>query len=105
MLIAVQSAAFAISSPTRQAIIPRARAARRDPAANTLSYTIVQRGAWWPARWPPACSIGAGGSVFWAYAVDALAFTVALWATLRLPPILPTGEGTSSDRKGGWVRT
>jgi len=45
VLTAVQSAGFAISSPTRQAIIPRIVPAGLVPSANTLSYTTTTAGS------------------------------------------------------------
>ncbi|MFL6076421.1 MAG: MFS transporter [Mycobacteriales bacterium] len=89
-LIAVQSAAFAVASPTRSAIIPRLLPLRVVPAANTLSFTASSLSAFIGpllagvvlARW----SYGA------AYAIDASLFTVAMYATLRLPQLEPTGE-------------
>jgi MFS family permease len=90
-LTAVQSAGFAISSPTRQAIVPRIVPAELIPAANTLGYTTMTAGGVFGplaaglilATW----STSTGVTV--AYAVDAALFTVSLWATWRLPPIPP----------------
>jgi MFS family permease len=90
-LTAVQSAGFAASSPTRQAIIPRLVDRDLVPAANTLGYTTMTAGGVLGpltaglifATW----STGTGVTV--AYAVDALLFTVFLWTTWRLPPLPP----------------
>jgi MFS family permease len=43
-LTALQSAGFAVSSPTRQAIVPRIVPTGLVPAANTLSYTTTTAG-------------------------------------------------------------
>ncbi|HEX8346514.1 MAG TPA: MFS transporter [Actinoplanes sp.] len=101
-LVAVQSAGFAISSPTRQAIIPRLVPPDLVPAANTLGYTTsTAGGVFGPlaaglvlATW----ATGAGTTV--AYAVDAVLFTVSMWATWRLPPIPPAAD---QDSSGGEV--
>lgn len=98
-LIVVQSTAFAVSAPTRQAIIPRLVPAHLVPAANTLGFTTSTAGG----VLGPLTS----GVVFAAYpttvalpisyAIDALLFTVSLWATLRLPPIPPVAPAAGSD--------
>jgi MFS family permease len=90
-LTAVQSAGFAGSSPARQAIIPRLVPTDLVPAANTLGYTTMTAGGVFGplaaglifATWSTAVGVTV------AYAVDALLFTVSLWATWRLPPIPP----------------
>jgi MFS family permease len=102
-LVAVQSAAFGISSPARQAIITRLVPTPLIPAALTLGFTTAQAGgvagpltaglifsAWAPATGLPL-----------AYGVDALLFTVSLWATYRLPslaPMIEDGERVSGAR-------
>jgi MFS family permease len=90
-LVGVQSTAFAVSSPARQAIIPRLVPTHLVPAANTLNYTTFSAGATLAplttgpifAAWSPPVAVPV------AYAVDAVLFTVTLWATWRLPPIPP----------------
>ncbi|MFI5934940.1 MFS transporter [Actinoplanes sp. NPDC051494] len=91
VLTAVQSAGFAISSPTRQAIIPRIVPPELVPSANTLSYTTTTAGG---VLGPLAAGLIIGTwstdtGVTIAYAVDAVLFSVSLWATWRLPPIPP----------------
>ncbi|GAA0225201.1 MFS transporter [Actinomadura nitritigenes] len=89
-VVAVQATGFAVSSPTRSAIIPRLVDTSLVPAANTLNFTASQVGMLAGplfagvilARW----SYGA------AYGMDAALFTVGLWAALRLPAIPPLGE-------------
>ena len=90
-LTAVQSAAFAVSSPVRQAIVPRIVPLALIPAANTLSYTASTAGG---VLGPLAAGavFGAWGTdtgITVAYAVDVLLFTISFWATLKLPPIPP----------------
>ena len=110
-LTAVQSAAFAVSSPVRQAIIPRLVPTGSVPAANTLGYTTSTfGGVVGPllaglilATWSTATGVTV------AYAVDAALFTVSLWATWRLPPIPPlppdpSHPGEDGPAEGGGAR-
>jgi MFS family permease len=102
-LTALQSAGFAISSPTRQAIVPRIVPAELIPAANTLGYTTnTAGGVFGPlaaglilATWSPHTGVTI------AYAVDAALFTVSLWATWRLPPIPPIDHDGSGRSNAG----
>lgn len=88
-VVALQATGFAISSPTRGAIVPRLFPVEEIPAANTLSYTFSQAATLGGpllaglilTRWDYA----------WAYGLDALLFTVMLWAAFRLPPVPPVG--------------
>jgi MFS family permease len=101
-LVAIQSTAFAVSMPTRQAIIPRLVPLEQVPAANTLGFTTSNA----------ATVLGplTAGVVFAttaltvglpiAYGVDAALFTVALWACLRLPPV-PPENGHAGARAAG----
>jgi MFS family permease len=105
-LTAVQSAGFAVSSPTRQAIIPRIVPTGLVPAANTLGYTTTTAGGVFGplaaglifAAW----SVDTGVTV--AYAVDAALFTVSLWATFRLPPIPPVHHDDARGRPTAGLR-
>lgn len=86
-LVAVQSAAFAISSPTRSAILPRLVPEELVVAASTLGFTVSNIGQ-------VLGPLGAGlilahGDFALAYGVDAVLFTVAMWAALRLPAMPP----------------
>jgi MFS family permease len=94
VLTAVQSSAYAISSPTRNAVIPRLVPAVQVPAANTLNFTTFQAGL---VLGPLTvgvifASFALPVALPVAYAVDALLFTVSLWATVRLPALPPIGE-------------
>ncbi|MEE6261400.1 MFS transporter [Plantactinospora sonchi] len=91
VLVAVQTTAFAISSPARQAIIARLVPSTLVPAANTLGFTTSTFGA---VVGPlvsgvvfSAASVDTALPI--AYGVDAVLFTVSLWATYRLPPMPP----------------
>jgi MFS family permease len=96
VLVAVQSTAFALSMPTRSAIVPRLIPAEEVAAGNTLNFTVSNVAS---VAGPLAAGVllGHGLPIATAYAVDALLFTVALWAALRLPALPPERSGA----KGG----
>jgi MFS family permease len=96
-LVAAQTTAFAISSPTRQAIIPRLVGTELVPAANTLGFTTSSGSS---VAGPLAAglifaALGTDAGVPVAYAVDAVLFALSFWATLRLPSVPPEGEHRS----------
>jgi MFS family permease len=88
--VGVQSTGFAVTSPTRGAIIPRLLPVDLVPAANTLNFTLSQASVLLGpllaglilARWSFAV----------AYSVDAVLFTAGLYAALRLPALPPLGD-------------
>jgi MFS family permease len=87
-LVAIQSAAVAVTMPTRSALIPRLVPLIEVPAANTLNFTASTAGG---VLGPLVAGLLLGYGVAWAYGIDALTFTLALWAALRLPgPLHPT---------------
>jgi MFS family permease len=95
-LVAVQSTAFAISAPTRSAIVPRLIPADEVASGNTLNFTMSNVAT-------VAGPLGAGVLIArfpieTAYAVDAVLFTVALWAGLRLPALPPESSESSNGR-------
>ncbi len=93
---AVSSTGFAVTSPTRGAIIPRLLPPELVPAANALNSLVYGLGA----------IIGpmiAGVLLAWqgyalAYGVDGVLFTASLYAALRLPALPPMGE----TQRAGW---
>ncbi|MER7330551.1 MULTISPECIES: MFS transporter [unclassified Micromonospora] len=105
VLVAVQSIAFAISSPTRNAILPRLVPLDLVPAASTLNFTTYTAAAVFGplaaglifARWDTEVGLPI------AYALDAVLFTVAVWATFRLPamPPEPDPDGADAPRRAG----
>jgi MFS family permease len=99
ILVAVQSAAVAVTMPTRSAIIPRIVPREEIPQANTLSFTASNVAT--VAGPLVAGVLIANANVSWAYAVDGLTFTLALWAALRLPHLPPISS--NGERKGGWA--
>ncbi|RZU72943.1 dipeptide/tripeptide permease [Micromonospora kangleipakensis] len=105
VLVAVQSIAFAITSPARSAILPRLVPAELVPAASTLNFTtFTATSVFGPltaglifATWRTDVGLPI------AYAVDALLFTVSFWATLRLPamPPEPDPDHAAIPRRAG----
>jgi MFS family permease len=105
-LTAVQSAGFAVSSPARQAIIPRIVPLELVPAANTLGYTTTTAGG---VLGPLAAGLifaaySTGAGVIVAYAVDVALFTITFWATYRLPPISPEIHAEGEERPTAAMR-
>jgi MFS family permease len=105
-LTAVQSACFAVSSPARQAIIPRIVPTHLVPAANTLGYTTTTAGG---VLGPLAAGLifaaySTGTEVIVAYAADVVLFTVTFWATYRLPPIPPEIHPDGAERPTAGLR-
>jgi MFS family permease len=90
VLVAVQSAAFAVTMPTRSALIPRIVPLAEVPAANTLNFTASTAAG---VAGPLVAGLLIHWGVAWAYGVDALTFTLALWAALRLPALPPERSG------------
>ncbi|KQR11815.1 MFS transporter [Cellulomonas sp. Leaf334] len=97
-LVAVQSGAFAVSSPARSAIIPRLLDPKLLPAANalqTLGFSVAFTvGPLLGAALVAAFDYGV------AYTVDALLFTAALFAVVRLPAQPPLPSETRRERVG-----
>lgn len=105
-LVALQSAGFAISSPARQAIIPRIVPGGLVPAANTLAYTTTTAGG---VLGPLAAGViftatTTDTGIIAAYLVDALLFTVSFWATWRLPAIPPIEHDLAEERPSAGLR-
>lgn len=95
-LVVVQSGAFATSSSTRGAIIPRIVDVDLVPAANTLNFTVGNVGQ---VGGPLIAGVlvGLHQGYAYAYGIDAVLFTAALYAALRLPRIPVEGN---SERPG-----
>lgn len=86
-LTAIQATGFAVSSPTRGAIIPRLVDPHEIPAANALGSTAFNLAM---AAGPlTAGLLVKDGHFAAAYTVDAVAFTMVLWATWQLPSLAP----------------
>lgn len=95
-LVAVQATGFAVSLPTRQAIVPRLVPPAELAKVNTLNTTVSN--AAMVAGPLTAGLVLSRWNVGAAYAVDVVAFTVMLWATARLPA-LPPADATA---RAGW---
>jgi MFS family permease len=88
LLVMVQAGLYAISSSTRGAIIPRIVDAELVPAANTLNFTVGNVGmVLGPLIAGVLVNLNHGFA--YAYGIDGLLFTAALYSVLRLPPIPP----------------
>jgi MFS family permease len=99
-LVAGQSAAVAVASPTASAIVPRIVPLAEVPAANTLNFTAGTVAA---VLGPLAAGLLIRDDIAWAYGVDALTFALALWGALRLPPLPPAaGLRTSRATRFAW---
>ncbi|MFI6899728.1 MFS transporter [Nonomuraea sp. NPDC050394] len=91
-LMAVNATGFAITSPTRGAIIPRILPPERVPAANALQSLVFSVGA---VAGPMLAGVVMAASGFAAaYAIDAVLFSAGLYAAVKLPPLPPVGEVT-----------
>lgn len=89
-LVAVQSGFFAVASSVRGAIIPRIVPAGLVPAANTLTFTVGNVGQVLGPLIAGVLVTRVNGFSY-AYGADAILFTMALYAALRLPKIPPDG--------------
>src|SRR6266545_3136408 len=88
--VGVQSTGFAVTSPTRGAIIPRLLPVELVQPANTLSFTLNQLSVLLGPLLAGAILVRWSYAV--AYGVDALLFTAGLYAALRLPALPPLGD-------------
>lgn len=99
-LVALQSAAFAINNPARNAIVPRLLPPELLPAANALQ-TLA-----WSVAFTVGPLLGAVLVAVWGYpvtyTVDVVTFAFALWA-LRLLPAMPPlhGDGDAPPQRAG----
>ncbi|MEP6651477.1 MAG: MFS transporter [Lapillicoccus sp.] len=99
VVVALQSGCFAVNSPTRAAIVPRLIPKEYLPAANALNMASFNLG-FTVGPLLGALAIGAAGYSF-AYGIDAVTFTAALYALFQLPPIPPQPlKGQSPTRPG-----
>ena len=99
VLVAVQSAAYAVNNPARAAIVPSLVSRRNLPAANalhTLSFTLGAAvgptvGGLVTARW----------GVEAAYTIDVGTYLFALWGVFGLPPMPPQAGADGGRRRAG----
>jgi MFS family permease len=98
VLTSVQSMGFGASATTRGAIIPRLVDVTDISSANALGSTSINVSM---TLGPLLAGLLVKDAHFAAaYAVDALAFTVALWAALRLPALRPLTRDDGPVRVG-----
>ena len=96
-LVVVQSGMFAVASSSRGAIIPRIVALDLVASANTLSFTVGNVGqVLGPLIAGVLVTLHHGFA--YAYGIDALLFTAALYSALRLPA-LPPVEGEDGAQR------
>lgn len=99
VLVAVQSAGFAVNNPARTSIIPRLVEPRLLPAANVLT-TIEGNVALTVGPLLGALLVALYGFGA-AYTIDVALFTATLWALWRLPDLPPLGiQDEGEDRSG-----
>lgn len=91
LFVAMSSGFYAVGNPARQAIIPRIVPKEQLQAANSLSFLTWNIG-FTIGPLLGGVLIAATGDVAVAYAIDAIAFTVMMWAMWSLPK-LPPMEG------------
>ena len=90
LLVAAQSAAFAVTNPARSAIVPKLVRRELLPAANALAALSWTLGF---AVGPFAGGVLVGKVGFGAaYSVDVVMYLAALYGIWRLPPMPPEGE-------------
>jgi MFS family permease len=95
VLVAVQSAGFAVATSTRGAVIPRVLPVQDIASANTLSFTASTLAT---AVGPLVAGvILANASFAAAYALDAALFSLALYAAVRLPSLPPLRNPDDPD--------
>jgi MFS family permease len=94
VLVAVQAGFFAVASSARGAIVPRIVPLELVPAANTITFTVGNVGQVLGPLIAGVLVTRHDGFEY-AYGIDAILFTLALYAALRLPPLPPEGSRQS----------
>ncbi len=97
VVIAAESAFFAVNTPARSAIVPRLIEPSLLPAANALT-TLTFSAGFMLGPLLGGLIIDAY-SLTAAYAIDALLFTAAMYGLFRLPAIAPEAEA----HRTGWA--
>jgi MFS family permease len=91
VVIALQSALFALEHPARTAFVPRLLPSHQLPAANALRLAVFNLGL---TLGPLVAGVLVAGLGFAsAYTLDSLSFVAALWAVAALPAMAPEGGG------------
>ncbi|MCL2316114.1 MAG: MFS transporter [Actinomycetia bacterium] len=103
LLVAIQAGASSVNGPARSAIIPRLVSLDQLPAANALNMVTMTLSSL--AGPMVGATLVALIGYPRTYLVDAVAFTFALYAILRLPPIRPVAaEEVAPVVVRPWVR-
>ncbi len=102
VVVAIQSAFFAVGNPARQAIIPRLVPRELLPAANALGMVTWNIG-FTLGPLMGGLLVAATGTVTTPYAVDVVAFGVVVWAMFRLPSLPPIVEAGRERPRAGWT--
>jgi MFS family permease len=99
-LVVIQSGMFAVASSARGAIIPRIVPLELVPAANTLNFTVSNVGQ---VVGPLIAGVlvGLNRGFAYAYGIDAVLFTAALYSAFRLPDVPPLGGGPACEGVAG----
>ncbi|MFL6069845.1 MAG: MFS transporter [Actinomycetes bacterium] len=97
VVVAAQSASFAVNNPARSAIVPRLIQPELLPAANALANLTFSAGFTLGPLLGGLVIAGAGLSA--AYAIDAVLFGAAIYGLFRLPSIPPEAE----PHRTGWA--
>lgn len=90
-LVALNSAAFGVVSPARQAIYPRILERELLPAANALS-SLAMSTSMLVGPMAAGFLVDASGYTV-TYAADAALFVFAMWGLWRLAPVPPLADG------------
>lgn len=98
VVVALQSASFALGNPARQAMIPRLIGRDLLPAANALGMVSFNAGMTVGPLIAGAL-LATTDQVSLVYAADVIAFTAVLYATWRLPAMPPMSR-TANGRVG-----
>jgi MFS family permease len=89
LVVALQSALFAVNQPARSSTVPRLVGRELLPAANALQQVTWNLGFTLGPLVGGALIASAGLGA--AYGLDLVTFGAAMYAVLRLPPIVPDG--------------
>ncbi len=101
VVIAAESAFFAVNTPARSAIVPRLIEPSLLPAANALT-TLTFSAGFMLGPLLGGLVIDAY-SLTAAYAIDALLFSAAMYGLFRLPAIAPEADVHRTGWAGVWV--
>ena len=99
LVVAVQSALFAVGNPARNAMIPRLVGVELLPAANALSMFSWNVG-FTVGPLLGGLLIGITGTTTVAYSAELIAFLATVYAMWRLHPMPPLDD---APRKAGWT--